>query len=91
MAHKRLFLHFLLSSNLSPFFIALFLPSLVSIGFNNRWPSKGRLSLLSGVLHGPLPAGGVENHLVEGDHRRHAQAAAGFPLKIRLNAAAHFD
>lgn len=47
-------------------------------GFDDRWPQERRLSLLPGVLHGPVLVGRAEDDLAEGDDRRYAQASSGF-------------
>ena len=39
------------------------------VGINNRWPTKGSLLVLSGVLHGLVSLGRVENNKSEGNSR----------------------
>lgn len=61
------------------------------LGIDDRWPSKGRLSLLSGVLYGFVPSGRAKDDFSEGDHRGHAKAAARLPHQFPGHPAAHFD
>lgn len=36
-------------------------------GFDDRWQTEGSMSVLSGILHGPVSAGRAENHQSKGE------------------------
>ena len=55
-----------------------------SPGVDHRRAAEGRVPVLPGVLHGPVPTGRAQDHQPEGHHGGHAQAAPR--LQVRCGA-----
>lgn len=47
------------------------------------------MSVLSRILHGPLPPGRAEDDQPEGDDSGHAETSSGLPHQLRSDATAH--
>lgn len=49
------------------------------------------MSVLSGILHGSVPAGRAQNDQFEGHNGGHAETAARLPHQLRSDTSAHPD